>query len=259
MPKYHCDRTGCNKEFHRPDLLQRHQERHEQEAQAEGGVLGHRRLSSDQSSTSIAHSIITSTSMTSPPMVSVQASSHGLSIPSLLHPQSSEGYGHGHTSSAYDFVPRAPFPMYTTSSISASDDFLYSSPESSQSPLSDHYGFPHRNSISSSSSVVDFVPPNCASPLLNTTASGWAPVLPPSALTSNCNTLDDDIGGFSSVSLSIIPCPSMLRLISLLQALPYQYPSPSWTGMSGLSFNESWHQPRELSRATTVDWRYSTL
>lgn len=237
--KFHCDRAGCQKAFHRPDLLQRHQERHELEAQTEVGNIGHRRHASEQSSASMAHSIIASASMTSPPMVSVQASSHGLSIPSLLHPQSSEGYGHGHTGSAFDFVPRAPFPMYT-SSINASDDFIYSSPESSQSPLSDHYGFPHRNSISSSSSVVDFVPPHCASPLLNSTTSGWAPVLPPSALPSNCNPLDDDISAFSS-------------------ALPYQYPSPSWTGMSGLSFNESWHQSRELSRATTVDWRFSTL
>jgi hypothetical protein len=252
---YPCDRAGCRKAFHRPDLLQRHQERHELEAQTEGGAIGHRRLPSDVSSTSAAHSIITSTSMTSP-MVSVQAS-NGLSIPSLLHPQSSEGYGHGHSSS-FDFVPRTSYPMYTAS-ISATDDFIYSSPESSQSPLSDHYGFPHRNSISSSSSVVDFVPPNCASPLTNTTASGWAPVLPPSALPSNCNSLDDDISGFSSVSLLVDSAPSVLKLISLPQALPYQYPSPSWTGMSGLSFNESWHQPRELSRATTVDWRYSTL
>ena len=194
--------------------------------------------------------------MTSP-MVSVQASSNGLSIPSLLHPQSSEGYSHGQHSSTFDF-PRAPFPMYT-SSISATDEFIYSSPESSQSPLSDHYGFPHRNSMSSSSSVVDFVPPNCASPLVNTTTSGWAPVLPPSALPSNCSPLEDDIGGFSSVSLLVDFAPLVLRLISHLQGLPYQYPSPSWTGMSGLSFNESWHQPRELSKSTTVDWRYSTL
>lgn len=161
--------------------------------------MGHRRLPSDQSSTSIAHSLMTSPSMTSPPLVSVQASSNGLSIPSLLHPPSSEGYGHGQHSNTFDFVPRAPFSMYS-SSISASDDFIYSSPESSQSPLSDHYGFPHRNSISSSSSVVDFVPPNCASPLHNTTASGWAPVLPPSALSSNCNPLEDEMGAFSSVS-----------------------------------------------------------
>jgi hypothetical protein len=196
--------------------------------------------------------------MTSPPMVSVQAS-NGLSIPSLLHPQStSEGYGHGQQISALDFVPRAPFPMYSAS-ISASDDYIYSSPESSQSPLSEHYGYPHRNSISSSSSVVDFVPPNCASPLLNTTASGWAPVLPPSTLPSSCNPLEDDMGGFTSVSPLVEFASPMLRLISLPQALPYQYPSPSWTGMSGMSFSESWQQPRELSRATTVDWRYSTL
>lgn len=192
-----CDRAGCRKAFHRPDLLQRHQERHELESQTDGGAMGHRRLPSNQSSSSIAHSMITSTSMTSPPMVSIQPS-HGLSIPSLLHPPSSEGYGHGQHSNTFDFVPRAPFPMYT-SSISPSDDFIYPSPESSQSPLSDHYGFPHRNSMSSSSSVVDFVPPHCASPL-NNSASGWAPVLPPSALPSNCNPLENDLGGFPSVS-----------------------------------------------------------
>jgi hypothetical protein len=57
--------------------------------------------------------------------------------------------------------------------------------------------------MSSSSSVVDFVPPNCASPLINSTASAWAPVLPPSALPSTCNSLEDDMGGFSSVSLLV--------------------------------------------------------
>lgn len=223
----------------------------------EEGSLAHRRLPSDLSSASVAHSVLSSQSMTSPPLVSVQAQSNGLSIPSLLHPQSSEGYSHGH-SNTFDFVPRASFSMYPPS-ISASDDFIYSSPESSQSPLSDNYGFPHRSSISSSSSVADFVPPHCASPLINTTTSGWAPVLPPSALPSNCNPLDDDIGGFSSVSRLVCSAPPMLRLISHPQGLPYQYPSPSWTGMSGLSFSESWQQPRELSRPTTVDWRYSTL
>ena len=203
---YPCDRAGCRKAFHRPDLLQRHQYRHEHEAQTDGGSIGHRRLPSDQSSTPVARSLMTSTSMTSPPMVSVQPSSHGLSIPSLLQPPSSEGYGHGQHSSTFDFVPRAPFPMYS-SAIDAPDDFIYSSPESSQSPLSDHYALPHRNSMSSSSSVVDFVPPNCASPLINTTASGWASVLPPSALPSNCDSLEDDIGGFSSVGLPVEAAP----------------------------------------------------
>ena len=189
-------------------------------------------------------------------MVSVPT--HGLSINSLVHPPPSDGYSHGHDSSTFSFVPRAPFQMYTTG-ISASEDFIYSSPESSQSPLSEHYGFPHRNSMSSSSSVVDFVPTNCTSPLNNSTASGWAPVLPPSALPATCNTLEDDIHGYSSVSLLVNSAPSLLRLISLPQALPYQYPSPSWTGMTGLSFSESWHQPRDLSRVATMDWRFSTL
>jgi hypothetical protein len=91
--------------------------------------------------------------------------------------------------------------------MGAADDYIYSSPESSQSPLSDNYGFPHRNSISSSSSVVDFVPPTCSSPLINTTASGWQPVLPPSELPSNCSPLEDDMGGFSSVSLLFCIAP----------------------------------------------------
>jgi hypothetical protein len=200
---YPCDRTGCRKAFHRPDLLQRHQERHELEAQTEGGAIGHQRHSSDQSSLS-AHPPFTPTSLSSPPMVS--APPNGLSIRSLLHQQSSDGYSHGQDSNDISFGPRAPYHMYP-SGISVSDDFIYSSPGSSQSPLSEHYGFPHRNSISSSSSVVDFVPTNCASPLTNSTASGWAPVLPPSALPATCNTLEDDIHGFSSVSLLVNSAP----------------------------------------------------
>jgi hypothetical protein len=193
---YPCDRTGCRKAFHRPDLLQRHQERHELEAQTEGGAIGHRRHTSDQSSTSAVHSPFSPPSMGSPPMVSV--ASNGISISSILQPPSSDGYSYGHESSNLNF-PRAPFQIYP-SGMGASEDFIYS-PESSQSPLSEHYGFPHRNSMSSSSSVVDFVPTNCASPLTNSTAPGWAPVLPPSTLPATCNNLGDDIHGYSSVSL----------------------------------------------------------
>jgi hypothetical protein len=176
------------------------------EAQADGCAIGHRRLASDQSSSSISHSILSSASMASPPLVSVQASSNGLSIPSLLHPQSNDGYGHGQRSSAFEYASRTPFPMYS-SSISSGDDFMYSSPESSQSPLSDHYGFAHRSSISSTSSVVDFVPPHCSSPLMNSTASGWAPVLPPSTLPTSCTPLDDEMGSFASVCRFSL-CPS---------------------------------------------------
>ena len=204
---YPCDRTGCRKAFHRQDLLQRHQERHELEAQTENAVLAHRRLPSDHTNpSSLGHPLLTSTSMRSPPILPAQAASNGLSIPSLLHPSSGEGHAHGQHSSGFEFVPRTPFPMYS-SSMGSSDDFIYSSPESSShSPLSDQYAFPHRSSISSSSSsVVDFVPPHCTSPLIhNAAASGWAPLLPPNSLPNSCATLDDEMAGFPSVSSQIM-------------------------------------------------------
>lgn len=37
----------------------------------------------------------------------------------------------------------------------------------------------------------------------------------------------------------------VLKLISLLQTLPYQYPSPTWMDTNGLSFEESYQVPQE--------------
>ncbi|KAK5345320.1 hypothetical protein LTR61_010887 [Exophiala xenobiotica] len=123
-----------------------------------------------------------------------RSSAGGLSIGSLVHPQTDYRYSMG--TPAFNGFTRQP--MHFVPGFSASDDSMFYTPESSQSPVSEYYGrYPHRQSISSSSSVAAFEP-NRASPLISGTIPGpWAPSsAPPSILPSNM--LDD--GAYLPVS-----------------------------------------------------------
>ena len=131
--------------------------------------------------------------MPAPVMNSPQAdrsaprSSGGLSIGSLVHPQQDYRYNLG-TPAFNGFVRQ---PMHYVPGFSSSDDSMFYTPESSQSPVSEYYGrYPHRQSISSSSSVAAF-DPNGTSPLINGNISNpWVPSSgPPSMLPSTM--LDD--------------------------------------------------------------------
>lgn len=90
------------------------------------------------------------------------------------------------------FVPGFP---------SSDDSGMFYTPESSQSPVSEYYGrYPHRQSISSSSSVAAF-DPSGTSPLISGSMPGtWVPSsAPPSMLPSNVT----DDGAYLPVCL---PC-----------------------------------------------------
>ncbi|KAJ9604155.1 hypothetical protein H2200_011678 [Cladophialophora chaetospira] len=177
-----CTRPGCRKAFHRMDLLQRHQERHDLESAADAsGTMDH-----------MAHIAVTSeasSSMAAPVMSSPQAdrgapraSSGGLSIGSLVHPQQDYRYNLG--TPAFNGFTRQP--IHYVPGFTSSDDSMFYTPESSQSPVSEYYGrYPHRQSISSSSSAATF-DPNGASPLINgNMPHPWAPTSgPPSILPS---------------------------------------------------------------------------
>lgn len=123
-----------------------------------------------------------------------RSSAGGLSIGSLVHPQTE--YLHSMGTPAFNGFARPP--MHFVPGFSPSDDSMFYTPESSQSPVSEYYGrYPHRQSISSSSSVAAFEPSG-ASPLISGTIPGpWAPSsAPPSILPSNM--LDD--GAYLPVS-----------------------------------------------------------
>ncbi|EXJ89805.1 hypothetical protein A1O3_02872 [Capronia epimyces CBS 606.96] len=132
-----------------------------------------------------------------------KSSSGGLSIGSLVNPQADYRYsiatpafnGFGHQSMHY--VP----------GFNSSDDSIFYTPESSQSPVSEYYGrYGHRQSLSSSSSIAAF-DPNGASPLIGGNLPGpWAPssVPPPSMLPSN---MLDEGAYFPSPTDSSLPIP----------------------------------------------------
>lgn len=113
-----------------------------------------------------------------------KSSSGGLSIGSLVNPQGDYRYSLGTPA----FNGFAQQPMHYVSGFNSTDDTIFYTPESSQSPVSDYYGrYRHRQSISSSSSITA-VDPSGASPLITGNIPGsWAPssVQPPSMLPSN--------------------------------------------------------------------------
>ncbi|RMZ84277.1 hypothetical protein DV738_g763, partial [Chaetothyriales sp. CBS 135597] len=172
-----CKQPGCRKAFHRLDLLQRHQERHDLEQQplAQSGS-GRQMTEPTEVPTSIPPAAMASqpTSQAGP-----RTTSGGLSIGSLVHPQSEYRYGTVGTPSFGGFN-QSPLPF--SCGFAPSDDSLYFTPESSQSPVSEQYGrYTHRQSVSSASSVVGF-DQNQSSPLM-TPSTQWIPSsAPPNAL-----------------------------------------------------------------------------
>ncbi|KAK6364934.1 hypothetical protein LTS17_011630 [Exophiala oligosperma] len=190
-----CTRPGCRKAFHRLDLLQRHQERHDLENSAPSP--GQMSQTPQMSVSSEPPSSVMPAAVMSSPQAGRSAprtSAGALSIGSLVHPQTDYRYGMG--TPAFNGFARQP--MQFIPGFNSSDDSLFYTPESSQSPVSDYYGrYAHRQSISSSSSVAAFEP-NGTSPLIGGTIPGpWAPSsAPPSILPSNM--LDD--GAYLPVS-----------------------------------------------------------
>ncbi|KAL9114133.1 MAG: hypothetical protein Q9227_001905 [Pyrenula ochraceoflavens] len=113
--------------------------------------------------------------------------SSALSIGSLLHPPTTEAYGHGSSSSYALETYAAPavnaYSGYTYQSMD--EPFMYSStPESSQSPSSDYHSrYPHRGSISSVSSGLDmYGQAHVTPPLVSSTVPGWTPMIPPTVM-----------------------------------------------------------------------------
>lgn len=206
---------------------------------------------------------MTSTSLGTPPLT-VHDHSHPsstLSIGSLVHPSTSQSYHTGNITLSFDQYAGSAGPLYPTMVHAPSADtegFMYSSPESSQSPISDHYPqYPnHRNSISSSTSITDYYNPPVTSPLISTTIPGWTPVLPPSVLPSHVMREEGSV--LPSVGIPSSSVGRSSTRLTLSQALQYQYPSPTWTGMSGLHYGENLVPPPESFRAMT-GWKSSTL
>ncbi|OCT47714.1 hypothetical protein CLCR_03694 [Cladophialophora carrionii] len=175
--------------------------------------------------TSEASSVMPAPVMSSPQgdRSAPRSSSGGLSIGSLVHPQQDYRYGLG--TPAFNGFTRQP--MHFVPGFTSSDDSMFYTPESSQSPVSEYYGrYPHRQSISSSSSVAAF-DPNGASPLISgNMPNPWAPSSgPPSNFPSTM--LDDG---------------------SYLPTLPYQYPSPTWMESNGLSYDENYQLQLDYSQ-----------
>ncbi|RMD42376.1 hypothetical protein DV735_g2751, partial [Chaetothyriales sp. CBS 134920] len=197
-----CKQPGCRKAFHRLDLLQRHQERHdlEQQHMAQSGS-GRPMTQSSEVPTSMSPAV-----MASPPTSQggPRTTSGGLSIGSLVHPQSEYRYGNVGTPNFGGFSHSGlPFSC----GFAPSDDSLYFTPESSQSPVSEQYGrYAHRQSVSSSSSVVG-LDQNQTSPLMSA-SSQWIPSsAPPNALPANMFEEPSSYAPTSSSTDSPIPIP----------------------------------------------------
>ncbi|KAK5064568.1 hypothetical protein LTR84_000401 [Exophiala bonariae] len=199
-----CTRPGCRKAFHRIDLLQRHQERHDLESahDASSGHLG--RMSQVPVSSDLS-SVLAATSVHSPSVDrgAPRSSSGGLSIGSLVHPQTDYRYL---GTPAFSSHPRQSMAQFVPGFPSSDDSGMFYTPESSQSPVSEYYGrYPHRQSISSSSSVAAF-DPSGTSPLISGNMPGtWVPSsAPPSMLPSN---VTDDGAYLPSPADSSLPIP----------------------------------------------------
>jgi hypothetical protein len=132
--------------------------------------------------------------MSAPAISSPQAdrsaprSSGGLSIGSLVHPQQDYRYNLGTPA----FSGFARQQIHFVPGFSSSDESLFYTPESSQSPVSEYYGrYQHRQSISSSSSVAAF-DASAPSPLISgTIPQPWAPTTGPPTNILPSTLLDD--------------------------------------------------------------------
>ena len=179
----------------------------ELEDQAQGGsspLSAHRRTVHQSIAPDFSPSM-TSQGITNPPLVSVSAQSHHsnpVTIGSLVHPPNNERasmYG-GTIGMGFDSQARS---VYQIPLMNSSDEspYFYSSPESGQSPISDHYPRynTHRSSLSSTSSIDMYNSTTAATPLIASTLPGWTPVIPANITTAH--GLEDDINAISSVGI----------------------------------------------------------
>jgi hypothetical protein len=189
------------------------------------------------------------------PISSSGPHSSGFSIPSIVNPPGSGETHYPADGSVFNNVMSQGLLSFIP--VSSSDDSWPDySHESSQSPMSDyHPRFAHRNSISTSPSVVDMYS-NMASPLIRSTMAGWEPIImPPTVLPSS--VLGPESGGFAVGTSPLAFYAQLLKLISLFQNHPYHYHSPTWMDMSGWSYEESYHPAPASSRAM-MDMGYLT-
>lgn len=130
-----------------------------------------------------------------------RSSSGGMSIGSLVHPQTEYQYNMG-TPALFNGFSR-PAVHHYTNGFTSTEEGLFYTPESSQSPVSEQYGrYPHRQSISSSSSVAAFDPVQ-TSPMIPST-SAWVPSsAPPNVLPAS---MFEDQTYLTVSSLSLFSC-----------------------------------------------------
>lgn len=178
---FQCRHPGCNKSFHRVDLLQRHQERHDLEGV--DASPAHRRHPSQSSAYADVPSSMPPSSMTSPQITenAPRSSAGGMTISSLLHPPTST-YATD-MSNPFGLQGVGPFMPWST----AGEDQLFYASDSS--PLMDrhHHHHHHRQSISSTSSVAGFELAGSVSPMVTASMpSNWMPAsAPPNNLPSS--------------------------------------------------------------------------
>ena len=141
------------------------------------------------------------TPMGSPSMVSVPTQPHTnpLAIGQLVNPRHSEHGSYGH-SLGMGYASQDSRGIYSVGFVHPDDSCFYSSPESGQSPASEcyvRYG-EHRNSMSSSSSVMDVYAP-AGNPLGSSSMAGWAPVIPTDL--APIHSIEDDHTAIPSVGI----------------------------------------------------------
>ncbi|RVX75489.1 hypothetical protein B0A52_00842 [Exophiala mesophila] len=243
-----CTRPGCRKAFHRVDLLQRHQERHDLESAGEAPSSHMSHISQVPMSSEM--SSVMSSSVTSPSVDrSAPRSSGGLSIGSLVHPQSDYRFM---ATPAFSNHPRS-LGHFVSGFPSSDESGIFYTPESSQSPVSDNYGrYPHRQSISSSSSVIAF-DPSGASPLISGTIPGtWVPSsAPPSMLPSS---IPEDGSYLPSPADSSIPIP-----LSDLDGYEYSVIRRELSNAPGILFGSSTVGISDAIRPTFLPTKPSPL
>ncbi|KAL2404633.1 hypothetical protein ABEF93_006561 [Exophiala dermatitidis] len=217
-----CTRPRCRKAFHRIDLLQRHLERHDLDSMAEASSTHMGHMSHISAASESPSSVIPTPIMSSPhaSQSTRRSNSGALSIGSLVNPQGDYRYNVG--TPAFNSYGRQSM-HYIPPGFTSSEDSIFYTPESSQSPVSDYYSryHPNRQSISSSSSVAAFEL-NGASPLTSGNIPGqWAPSsAPPASMPAATGSILDE-GAY-------------------VPTLPYQFHSPSWMETNGTSFDENY-------------------
>ncbi|EAW10788.1 putative C2H2 finger domain protein [Aspergillus clavatus NRRL 1] len=248
---YRCPHQGCKKTFHRADLLTRHMARHELEAQMENTTQWERQTHIPMVSSPLQAS---KCAQVDPSMTTYLGATHpqdsmsiGALVGSPIHPDLANDCGL--MWNPMDMASNPHVPMFNSHHVyeSVEDTRFYATPETCPSPASDGAGLSlpgqSRSSLSSTpATMIDSYPSSIVE----------------SDLTSSPVSMHSHLHGWDPAEGHLTAMVPITLHESLMQApIACQYPSPTWTPIHHVTYDEQHHLPTVPFQP--IPWRSWTL